>query len=188
MLKQAYIKYPLSVYIQINITEKDIDTCALIDTGSEITIMKSFLSTKWEPNGKLKIIGITGDKQQVNLSLLNFEILLGSKLLCINQVFQYANMDCDILLGNDFIQQFQYYQQTTHMITLKTPCNHILRIPREFKPYRVQPAQRGGQNIYEKHYLIQKGQSYNIQLETIKSQLEQVYKENPLALWKTRPS
>ena len=70
------------------------------------------------------------------------------------------------------------------MITLKTPCNHILRIPREFKPYRVQPVQRGDTFIYEKHYLIQKGQSYNIQLETIKSQLEQVYKDNPLALWK----
>ena len=44
MLKQAYIKYHMSVYIQINIIEKDIDTCALID--SEITIMKSFLSAQ----------------------------------------------------------------------------------------------------------------------------------------------
>ena len=71
------------------------------------------------------------------------------------------------------------------MITLKTPCNHILRVPREFKPYRVQPAQHGDNTlIYEKHSLIQKGQSYNIQLEIIKSQLEQVYKDNPLALWK----
>ena len=104
MLRQAYITYPMSVYIQINITEKDIDTCALIDTGSEITIMKSFLSSKWELNGKLKIIGITGDKQQVTQSLLNFEILLGSKIVHINQIFQYNNMDCDILLGNDFIQ------------------------------------------------------------------------------------
>ena len=157
MLKQAYIKYPMSVYIQINITEHDIDTCALIDTGSEITIMKSFLSNKWELNGKLKIIGITGDKQQVNQSILNFEILLGSKIVRINQIFQYNNMDCDILLGNDFIQQFQYYQQTPYMITLKTPCNHILRIPRKFKPYRVQSAQRGDKYIYEKHYLIYKG-------------------------------
>ena len=184
-IKQAYIKYPMSVYIQINITEKDIDTCALIDTSSEITIMKSFLSNQWKPNGKLKIIGIIGDKQQVNQSLINFEILLGSKIVRINQIFQYDKMDCDILLGNDFIQQFQYYQQTPYMITLKTPCNHILRIPREFKPYRVQPAQRGDNTfIYEKHYLIPNGQSYNIQLETIKSQLEKVYKDNPLALWK----
>ena len=174
----------MSVYIQINITEQDIDTCALIDTGSEITIMKSFLSNKWELNGKLKIIEITGDKQQVTQSILNFEILLGNKIVRINQIFQYNNMDCDILLGNDFIQQFQYYQQTPYMITLKTPYNHILRIPRKFKPYRVQSAQRGDKYIYEKHYLIRKGQSYNIQLETIKSQLEQVYKENPLALWK----
>ena len=104
MLKQAYIKYPMSVYIQINITEKDIDTCALIDIGNEITIMKSFLSNQCKSNGKLKIIGITGDKQQVNQSLINFEILLGSKIVCINQIFQYNNMDCDILLGNDFIQ------------------------------------------------------------------------------------
>ena len=150
MLKQAYIKYPMSVYIQVNIIEKDIDTCALIDTGSEITIMKSFLSGQWRQNGRLKIIGITRDKQQVNQSLINFEILLGSKIIRINQIFQYDNMDCDILLGNDFIQQFQYYQQTTYMITLKTPCNHILRVPREFKPYRVQPAQRGDSMIYEK--------------------------------------
>ena len=63
MLKQAYIKYPMSVYIQINIIEKDINICALIDTGSEITIMKSFLSDQWKPNRKLKIIGITRDKQ-----------------------------------------------------------------------------------------------------------------------------
>ena len=122
----------MSVYIQINITEKDIDTCALIDTGSEITIMKSFLSNQWKSNRKLKIIGITGDKQQVNQSLINFEILLGSKIVRINQIFQYNNMECDILLRNDFIQQFQYYQQTTYMITLKTHCNHILCIPRKF--------------------------------------------------------
>ena len=70
------------------------------------------------------------------------------------------------------------------MITLKTSCNYCLRVPREFKPYRVQPAQRGDTLIYERHYLIQKGHNYNIQLETIKSQLEQVYKDNPLALWK----
>ena len=88
MLKQAYVKYPMSVYIQINIPEKDTDTCALIDTGSEITIMKSFLSNRWESNEKLKIVGITGDKQQVNQSILNFEILFGSKIISINQIFQ----------------------------------------------------------------------------------------------------
>ena len=88
MLKQAYVKYPMSVYIEINILEKDIDTCALIDTGSEITIMKSFLSNRWESNEKLKIVGITGDKQQVNQSILNFEILFGSKIISINQIFQ----------------------------------------------------------------------------------------------------
>ena len=174
----------MSVYIQINIIEKNIDTCALIDTSSEITIMKSFLSNQWKSNGKLKIIGITCDKQQVNQSLINFKIFLGSKIVRVNHIFQYDRMDCDILLGNDFIQQFQYYQQTTYMITLKTSCNHILRIPREFKPYRVQPTQRGDTFSYEKQHLIQKGQSYNIQLEIIKSQLEQVYRDNPLALWK----
>ena len=141
MLKQAYIKYHMSVYIQINIIEKNIDTCALIDTGSEITIMKTFLSNQWKPNGKIKLVDITGDKQQINQSSLNFEILLGSKIVRINHIFQYDQLDCDILLGNDFLQQFQYYQQIPYMITLKTPCNHILRIPREFKPYKFsQPS------------------------------------------------
>ena len=110
MLRQAYIKYPMSVYIQINIVEKDIDTCALIDTGSEITIMKTFLSNQCKSNSKIKLVGITGDKQHINLSLENFEILLGSKIVRINHIFQYDQMDCDILLGNDFLQQFQYYQ------------------------------------------------------------------------------
>ena len=156
-IKASLYKIPyVSVYIQINITEKDIDTCALLDIGSEISIMKSFLSNKWKSDGKLKIIGITGDKQQVNQSLISFEILVGSKIVRINHIFQYDRMDCDILVGNDFIQQFQYYQQTTYMITLKTHCNHILRVPREFKPYRVQSAQRGDTLIYEKHYLIQR--------------------------------
>ena len=54
MLKQAYIKYPMSVYIQINIIEKDIDTCALIDTDSEITIMKSFFIKLMETERKIK--------------------------------------------------------------------------------------------------------------------------------------
>ena len=74
----------MSVYTQINITEKDIDTCALIDTSSEIIIMKPFLSNQWKPNRKLKIIRITRDKQQVNQSLINFEIHLGSKIVRIN--------------------------------------------------------------------------------------------------------
>ena len=53
------ISFPLAVYIQVTIIETDITTCALIDTGSDITIFKSFLITTWENKSKIKITGVT---------------------------------------------------------------------------------------------------------------------------------
>ena len=39
------------------------------------------------------------------------------------------------------------------MIMLQTPCGHLLKIPREFRPYRVQPTQRGDK--WEKKLITQ---------------------------------
>lgn len=42
------INFPLTVYVQIGFIETKIITCAVIDTGSEITLIKSFLWNKWK--------------------------------------------------------------------------------------------------------------------------------------------
>ena len=42
------INFPLTVYVQIGFIETEVITCAVIDTGSEITLIKSFLWNKWK--------------------------------------------------------------------------------------------------------------------------------------------
>ena len=189
------ISFPLAVYIQVTIIETDITTCALIDTGSDITIFKNFLIKTWENKSKIKITGVTGEETQIINSADKISIILGSKQIIINKIYSYDKLECDILLGNDFIQQFQYYKQNNYMIMLQTPCGHLLKIPREFRPYRVQPAQRGDR--WEKKPIIQNEirnkrimykkvlkTGVEISIEKIIEQLEKVYGENPLIFWK----
>ena len=38
---------PYMVFIMVNIPETKLYTCGLVDTGSEITIFKSFLLKEW---------------------------------------------------------------------------------------------------------------------------------------------
>ena len=41
--KMKEITFPTMIFIMVNIIETKLYTCGLIDTGSEITIFKSFL-------------------------------------------------------------------------------------------------------------------------------------------------
>ena len=176
------IKFPISVYIQITVFESKITTCALIDTGAEITVFKEFLLPKWiENKQQLTLQGITGVRESLKYKNENIEVIIGSKIVTIRNVYQYNINDCDIILGNDFLQQFSQYSQNIYTIQLKTPCGHLLKIAREFKPFRVQPAQRG-----EKIEFIPKLLNYSIKtitLDQIKDLLAKNYNENPLEKW-----
>ena len=57
------ITFPTMVFIIVKILETKLYTCGLIDTGSEITIFKSFLLKEWE-NTNISIKGVTGEKQK----------------------------------------------------------------------------------------------------------------------------
>ena len=57
------ITFPTMVFIMVNILETKLYTCGLVDTGSEITIFKSFLLKEWE-NTKIFIKGVTGNKER----------------------------------------------------------------------------------------------------------------------------
>ena len=65
------------------------------------------------------------------------EIMIHNKIVKIRKVYQYDNIECDIILENDFLQQFSIYQQTIYTIMFKTPCNHYTRVPRILKPFRI---------------------------------------------------
>ena len=63
--------------------------------------------------------------------------MIQNKIVKIWKVDQYDNIECDIILGNDFLQQFSIYQQTIFTIMFKTLCNHWIRVPRILKPFKI---------------------------------------------------
>ena len=62
--------------------------------------------------------------------------MIQNTIVKIGKVYQSDNIECDIILGNDFLKQFSIYQQTIHTIMFKTPCNHWIKVSRIFKPFR----------------------------------------------------
>ena len=110
-IKMKEITYPTMVFIIVNILETKLYTCGLIDTGSEITIFKSFLLKECE-NTKISIKGVTGNKEKITKQNKNVEIMIHNKIIKIGKVYQYDNIEGDIILGNDFLQQFSIYQQS----------------------------------------------------------------------------
>ena len=60
--KMKEITFPTMIFIIVNIPEIKLDTCGLVDTGSEITIFKIFLLKEWKDT-KISIQGITGNKE-----------------------------------------------------------------------------------------------------------------------------
>ena len=130
------ITFPTMIFIIVKILETKLYTCGLVDTISEIAIVKNFLLKEWE-NTKISIKGVIGNKEKITRQKENVEIMIKNKIVKIGKVYQYNNIECDIILGNDFLQQFSIYQQTIYTIILKTPCDHWIRAPRILKPSRI---------------------------------------------------
>ena len=119
------------------------------------------------------MIGITGDKEKLSKSKEKVEIILGSKIISINKLFAYDKLETNLLLGNDFIQQFQNYQQTLYMINLKTPCGHYIKIPRIQNPYNLEK----NNGNFKRKYLenLRKITCKCLNLERIKENLQKTY-------------
>ena len=111
------------------------------DTGSEITIFKIFLLKEWE-NIKISVKGVTGNKEKITKQRENVEIMIHNKIIKIGKVYHYDNIECDIILGNDFLQQFSIYQQSIYTILFKTPYDHWIRVSRILKPFRINYGQK----------------------------------------------
>ena len=111
------------VFIIVNILETKLYTCGLIDTGSEITIFKSFLLKEWKDT-KISIKYVTRNKEKITKQKESVEIMIQNKIVKIGKVYEYDNIECDIILGKYFLQQFSIYQQTIYTMMFKTLCNH----------------------------------------------------------------
>ena len=78
---------------------------------------------------------MTGNKEKIAKQRENVEIMIQNKIVNIGN--QYDKIECDVILGNDFLQQFLIYQQTIYNIMFKTLCNHWIKVPRIFRPFKI---------------------------------------------------
>ena len=115
------ITFPTIVFIIVNIPETKLYTCGLIDIELKITILKNSLLKDWKDT-KISIKGVIENKEKI--AKQNVEIMIQNKFVKIEKVYQYDKIEDNIILGNDFLQQFSIYQQTIYTIMFKTPCNH----------------------------------------------------------------
>ena len=125
--KMKETTFPTMVFIVVNIPKTKLYTCGLIDAGSEITIFKSFLLKEWKDT-KISIKCVIRNKERITKHKESVEIIIHNKIVKIGKVYQYDNIECDIILGTDFLQQFSIYQQTLYTIMFKTLCNHWIRV------------------------------------------------------------
>lgn len=173
------ICFPTWVYILVKILETNLYTCALIDTGSEITIFKKFLIKNWNKTNII-IKWVTGTKEKIENYIEDSEVLIGNKIVKIKKVFQYEKIECEIILGSDFIQQFMIYQQTIYNTTLKTPCNKWIKIPRINKPFKIKYNNETRKWNTER---INTSITYIVTIKKIQENLIDNFDENPLKYW-----
>ena len=55
-------------------------------------------------NTKISIKCVTINKEKITKQKENVEIMIHNKIIKIGKVYQYDNKECDIILGNDFLQ------------------------------------------------------------------------------------
>ena len=103
--------------------------------------------------------------------------MIHDKIVKIGKVYQYDKIECDIILGNDFLQWFLIYQQKIHTIMIKNPCNHWIKIPRIFKPFKINYNQNSKKWIIEK---INTSITYRITIHDTYEKLRENFTDNPL--------
>ena len=64
---------------------------------SKITIFKSFLLKELKDT-KISIKGVTRNKEDITKQKESVEIMIHNKIIKIGKVYQYDNIECDIIL------------------------------------------------------------------------------------------
>ena len=123
---------------------------------------------------------MTGNKEKITKQKENVEIMIQNKIVKIEKVYEYNNIECDIILGNDFLQQFSIYQQTIYTIILKTPCDHWIRVHRILKPFRINYDKKAKKWRTEK---INTSITYKITVQDTYKNLKENFSNNPLKYW-----
>ena len=103
-----------------------------------------------------------------------------NKIVKIGKVYQYDNIECDVILGNDFLQQFSIYQQTIYTIMFKTPCNHWIKVPKILKPSRINYDKNAKKWRTEK---INTSFTYKVTVHDTCEKLKENFSNNLLKYW-----
>jgi len=121
---------PFIIYVVCDLLKNGIGN-ALIDTGSQVSLVTAESLTRWLKMNKqgLKIHGITGNVMETN----------GYVDLCIGEtaphkflVIEELPMDCEVLLGQDCLERFGCQIQIPSLgmnITLPAYSETVVRIP-----------------------------------------------------------
>ena len=112
--------------------------------------------------------------------------MIHNKIIKIGKFYQYDNIECNIILGNDFLQQFSIYQQTIYIILFKIPCNHWIRVPRILKPFRINYDKKKDRRWRTEK--INTSSTYKITVYDTCEKLKENFSINPLKYWEKRKS
>jgi hypothetical protein len=140
-------KCPFVIYTLCNKLKNSMGN-ALIDTGSQISLVAGKSLTrglKFEPH-TIQIYGITGSVMETGGQI---DLSIGEKSPHTFVVVQELPMDCDILIGQDWLERFGYQFQIPELgITLPAYSETLVRIPTKEKGTRLTESQELKENIF----------------------------------------
>ena len=112
---------------------------ALIDTGANLTVAKyNVLPPElWKRKQKMLRMESAGKEiHMIELESRNVNIQIGEYELVIQELNQYNEPSCDVILGLDFLSQYYPLHLIEKAIILTTPCKHEAWGIRITNPYR----------------------------------------------------
>jgi len=138
---------PFEIYVLCDSLKTGLGN-ALVDTGSQVSLVKECSLIKGTDIARrvLKIRGITGDYLETERQI---ELRVGEtsprKFLVVNS----SPMNCEILLGQDWLERFGYQFQVPSLgINLPAYSETLVRIPTTEKGNRLVEAQELQDDIF----------------------------------------
>ena len=139
--------HPFEIYVLCNSLRTGMGN-ALVDTGAQVSLVaeRSLNERSRIKRHVLKIHGITGDAME---TIGQVDLRIGETLPHEFLVVKLLPRNCDILLGQDWLERFGYYFQIPSLgITLPAYLETVVRIPTTDRGIRLVEAQELQENVF----------------------------------------
>jgi len=145
--KHGPFNQPFEIYVLCESLKKGLDN-ALADIGSQVSLVKecSLMKGLDIKRHVLKIRGITGDYLETKGQI---DLRIGENLPRKFLVVSSVPMNCEILLGQDWLERFGYQFQIPSLgINLPAYLQTVVRVPTTEQCNRFVEAQELQENIF----------------------------------------